>query len=166
MSIDLWISVALAIPLAILANIFTPRVQRWLDGRLSKGNERKAKKLATQRQQQLLSLLKELAEVQALQEDKSNLTHHYLDALLKVAFYGSFGALYGAIFGVFGELGAWNGVAAVIGRFGAQATALLTAMLIFITCAKAARIARRSRDFAKYKQETEKLIAELAQDET
>jgi hypothetical protein len=164
MSVDLWISVALAIPLAIVANIVTPPIQKRIDSRLAKGNERKAAKRAERRRQQLVLIKKELSEVEALQSDKANLTHHYLDALLRVAFYGAFGALYGAIFPFLGEIGGWSGGLGVLGRLGGQAVALITAMLIFFTCARAARLARRSRDFQKYKAETEKLIAELEGD--
>lgn len=164
MSIDLWISVALAIPLAIAANILTPRAQRWLDARLSQGKARKAAERSVKRRQQLEALEKELTEAEALASDKANLTHHYLDALLKVAFYGAFGSIYASLFTFVGELGRWDGALGAVGRMGAQATALFVAMIIFLTCFKAAKAARRVRDFSTYKPQTEKLISELRND--
>lgn len=166
MSIDLWISVALAIPLAIAANIFTPRVQKWLDTKLSEGKERKAAEQSQKRKAQLALLEKELAEAEALQSDKSNLTHHYLDALLKVAFYGAFGSIYASLFSFIGEIGRWDGLLGMVGRLGAQVTALFVAMIIFLTCFKAAKAARRAKVFPKYKQEMDRLIAELRTDST
>ena len=88
------------------------------------------------------------------------------DTLLKVAFYGAFGSIYASLFSVIGELGRWDGPLGVIGRLGAQVTALFVAMIIFLTCYKAAKAARRVRDFAKYKQETEKQISDLRADGT
>jgi hypothetical protein len=165
-SLDLWISVALAIPLAIAANVVTPRVQRWMDSRLSKGRERKTAKQSKRRKEQLLSLQKEYEEVSSLYENPSKLTHHYLDALLWVAFFGAFGSIYGAIFSVFGELGQWQGTWGVVGRMGAQTIALLTAMLIFAKSSKAIRIARRCRDFDSYSKKTKALIVELSSNGT
>lgn len=81
MSVDLWISVALAIPLAIAANIVTPRVQHWLDARLSKGRERKVAEQSQKRQTQVALLRKEYDEVATLHADPAKLTHHYLDTL-------------------------------------------------------------------------------------
>ena len=44
MGIDLWISIALAIPLAIVANLFTPKLQKWLDARLERSKKAKIEK--------------------------------------------------------------------------------------------------------------------------
>ena len=166
MTIDLWISVALAIPLAIASNIFTPPFQKWLDGRISEGRKRKVAEKSQKREAQLAFLEKELAETEALQADKSSLTHHYLDALLKVAFYGAFGSIYASIFTFVGEIGHWDGLFGLVGRLGAQITALFVAMFIFLTCVKAARTAQRARNFPRYKQDTVKLITELRGDGT
>ncbi len=161
MTIDLWISVALAIPLAIIANIYTPRVQRWLDNRVSKNRQRKAAERSQERKAQLAQLEKELAEAEALQSDKANLTHHYLDALLKVAFYGAFGSIYASIFTFIGEWGSWDGPLGLVGRLGAQVTALFVAMIIFLTCFKAAKAIKRAKNFSDYKEQTEQLIQEI-----
>lgn len=166
MTIDLWISVALAIPLAIIANIFTPRVQRWLDNRVSQVKQRKAAEQSQARKAQLVQLEKELAEAEALLSDKANLTHHYLDALLKVAFYGAFGSIYASIFTFVGELGRWDGPFGLVGRLGAQVVALFVAMIIFLTCSKAAKAAKRAKNFSPYKEQTEQLIQELRRDGT
>lgn len=161
MSIDLWVSIALAIPLAIAANIFTPRVQKWLDTRVSYVRERKAAEQLQKRQAQLASLEKELSEVEALTSDKMNLTHHYLSALLKVAFLGSFASIYASIFTFVGEIGRWDGPWGIIGRLGAQVTALFVATAIFLICYKAAKAASRAKNFAAYKEQTERFISEL-----
>jgi hypothetical protein len=165
MSIDLWVSIALAIPLAIAANILTPKAQKWLDSRVSKGQYRKSAKQRAKRQTQLKSLEAEFKEVSEIHEDKANLTHHFLFALLQVAMYGAFGSIYASIFTFAGEVGRWDGFLGVVGRLGGQAVALFTAMLIFLTCAKAVRLARRVKSFDEYKEKTEKLLAELRRDD-
>ena len=50
MGVDLWISIALAILLAIAANIVTPKVQGWIDRRASQGKERKTEQEYKRRQ--------------------------------------------------------------------------------------------------------------------
>lgn len=161
MTIDLWVSVALAIPLAVLANIFTPRVQNWLDSFATQGKKRKAAQQIQQRQKQLIRLEKELEQTEVLQADKASLTHHYLNALIRVAFYGAFGAIYQALFIFIGELGSWDGLLGRMARVGAQMVSLFIAMAIFLTCSKVSKSASRVRNYAQYKDETIKLIEEL-----
>lgn len=157
MSADLWLSVALAIPLAIAANIITPKVQRWLESRAFKGKEQKAAKQAKQRQAQLESMKAELEETKALYADKTKLIHLNLIALLRVTLYGALGTLYGTIFGFVGEISNWTEAA----RLGAQATTLIVAMLIYFTCSKALRLSIRVSHFSSYKARAEHFIGEL-----
>lgn len=161
MSIDLWISVALAIPLAVAANLATPKFQKWLDARTSKGKERKSEEEQKKRQVQLAYLENELKETEALVSVPAKLTNQNFNALLKVSLYGAFGALYGSLFSFIGEFGGWDGIMGMAGRLGAQGTTLLVSMLIFITAAKALKTNRRVNEYEKYKEETEKLINEL-----
>jgi ribosomal protein L17 len=161
MSIDLWISVALAIPLAVVANLATPKFQQWLDTRASKGKERKTEKEQKKRQAQLVNLEKELIETESLISMPAKLTNQNFNALLKVSLYGAFGALYGSLFSFVGELGSWDGIFGMAGRLGAQCTTLFVSMLIFTTAAKALKTNRRINEYATYKEETEKLLNEL-----
>lgn len=165
MSADLWISVALAIPLAIAANLVTPKAQRWLDERASKGKERKTAEGKKKRAEQLAILQKEMIEVEALSQDSAKQTNQNFVALLKVAALGAFASIYGGIFAVLGEVGRWDGFLGLIGRLGGQVIALMTGTLIFMTCSKALRMNRRVNEFEKYKKETDKLIAELSSDD-
>ena len=87
-------------------------------------------------------------------------------ALLKIALYGAFGSLYGGLFVLLGKFTGWNGLLgplhmAPVLQLLAQITALMVAMLIFLTAAKAIRTNRRVNEFEEYKQRTQKLIAEL-----
>ncbi|WP_022947330.1 hypothetical protein [Methylohalobius crimeensis] len=109
MSIDLWISIALAIPLAIVANLFTPKLQKWLDSRLERSKKAKIEKKEAARQLQLGELQKELLEVSKLHSDKADLNQLFLVSLIKVAMYGAIGTIYGAIFPLMGELTSWGG---------------------------------------------------------
>jgi H+/gluconate symporter-like permease len=161
MSLDLWISVAVAIPLAVLANLATPKFQKWLDAITSKGKERKIEGKQKKRQAQLTLLENELKETEALVSEPSKLTNQNFNALLKVSLYGAFGALYGSLFSFIGEFGGWDGILGLAGRLGAQCTALFASMLIFITVSKALKTNRRVNEYQKYKVETEQLISEL-----
>jgi len=162
MSIDLWISVALAIPLSILANIVTPKFQRWLEARLARDREFMQAHREKNRAKRLAALRKEYEEVTSLNETPSRLTHHYMDALIWIAFYGAFGAIYGAIFNMFGEFTGWQNFSGTIARLGSQIIALATAMLIFQKAAAAIRVARRCRNFDSYRQTVESQIAKLS----
>ena len=161
MNIDLWISIALAIPLAIIANLFTPRLQKWLDARLEHSKKAKVEKKSEARKAQLNGLKLELDEVSRYKADKSELNQLFLISLIKVAMYGAIGAIYGAIFPFFGELASWDGVGGIVGRTGAQVTALAVSMLIFMTCAKTMRTHKKVRDFEEYEKNTKELISQL-----
>ena len=93
MSIDLWVSIALAIPLAIVANLFTPKLQTWLDARLERSKKAKLEKKANSRKAQLESLKKELLEVTTYHNDKTELNQLFLVSLIKVAMYGAIGTM-------------------------------------------------------------------------
>ncbi|TVL30117.1 hypothetical protein [Shewanella algae] len=161
MSIDLWISIALAIPLAIVANLFTPKLQRWLDARLERSKKAKIEKKQFSRKLQLERLRKEFSEVSKYKNDKSELNQFFLVSLIKVAMYGAIGTIYGAIFPFMGELTRWDGVGGVIGRTGAQFTALAVSMLIFMTCIQTMRMHKKVRDFEEYEKNTKELIEQL-----
>ncbi|KPN76178.1 hypothetical protein AEA42_15175 [Shewanella sp. Sh95] len=161
MSIDLWVSIALAIPLAIVANLFTPKLQRWLDARLERSKKAKIEKKEAARRLQLDGLKKELSEVSKYHSDKTELNQLFLISLIKVAMYGAIGTIYGAIFPFMGELTSWDGLGGIVGRTGAQITALAVSMLIFMTCAQTMRMHKKVRDFEEYEKNTKSLIAEL-----
>tara|TARA_R110000787_G_scaffold11122_1_gene37271 strand:+ start:154 stop:654 length:501 start_codon:yes stop_codon:yes gene_type:complete len=160
-SIDLWISIALAIPLAIVANLFTPKLQKWLDARLERSKNEKIEKKEAARKLQLEGLKKDLLEVTKYHDNKAELNQLFLVSLIKVAMYGAIGTIYGAIFPFMGELTSWDGVGGVVGRTGAQITALAVSMLIFMTCAQTMRMHKKVRDYEEYEKTTKLLIDEL-----
>ena len=164
MSVDLWVSIAVAIPLAIIANIATPKIQRWLDSRASLGKERKLENQKSKRENQLKLLKVEFSNITELVSNPAKLTNENFITLLKIALYGAFGTLYGGLFSVMDEFGHWEGVFGVAGRLGAQVTALFVSMLIFLIAIKALRVNNRVNKYEKYKMQTEKLIAELERD--
>ncbi|WP_027672559.1 hypothetical protein [Rheinheimera baltica] len=161
MSIDLWVSIALAIPLAIVANLFTPLLQKWLDSRLERSKKAKIESKQIARKLQLEKLNKELIEVSKYHSDKNELNQLYLVSLIKIAMYGAIGAIYGSIFPFMGELSGWYGLGGLIGRTGAQVTAFAVSMLIFMTCSQTMRMHKKVRDFDEYEQSTKAIIAEL-----
>lgn len=161
MSIDLWVSIAVAIPLAIIANIGTPKVQKWLDSRTETSKIRKTESEQKDRESQLISVKKEMEDITKLHDDKTALIQEHLHSLIKISLYGAFGSIYGGIFSFVGEVGHWDGVFGLSGRLGTQIVALMVGMLIYITCAKAMRIHRKVKEFETYKAESERIINEL-----
>jgi F0F1-type ATP synthase membrane subunit b/b' len=166
LSIDLWVSIALAIPLAIVANIFTPKLQKILDARLEKSNKSQVAKKERARAEQLKSLQDEYDEIEKYHSSKDELNQLFLLSLIKVAMYGALGSIYGAIFPFLGELSNWRGIGGVFSRTGAQVTVFAISMLIFITCSRIIKIHKKVRDFESYKENTQSLIKELEQKNT
>jgi len=161
LNIDLWISIALAIPLAIVANLFTPKLQRWLDARLERSKKAKIEKKEAARQLQLYNLRKELLEVSKYHDNKNELNQLFLVSLIKVAMYGAIGTIYGITFPFMGDLTSLNGVSGIMARTGAQITALTVSMFIFMTCTQAMRVHKKVRDFEEYEKNTKSIIAKL-----
>lgn len=161
MSVDLWVSVALAIPLAIIANLATPKLQKWLDERSSIGKERKAEEEQKKKIIPLEQLKAELKGIEELIANPAKLINQNLTALLKIALYSAFGTLYGSMFVLLGEVGQWDGISGILGRIGAQITALFVAMLVFYIAMKAIRTNNRVNKYEQYKEQTENLIKKL-----
>lgn len=162
MSVDLWVSIAVAIPLAIIANIATPKVQRWLDSRTETSKKRKTEIAQKRREAEVRFLQKELEEISKLHQDKTALIQEHLYALIKIGLYSGLGSIYGGMFSFVGEIGHWDGIFGMSGRLGTQVVALMVGMLIYITCAKAMRLHRKVKDFERYKADTDRTISELS----
>ena len=79
MGIELWISIALAIPLSILANLLTPRIQAWLDSR--------SKQRSLQRTHQRLAEIEEELTIAKSYRDDRAFFHEYLfSVIIKTTF--------------------------------------------------------------------------------
>ena len=164
MSIDLWISVLLAIPLAIVANLLTPKIGRWFDSRLETTRHRKLEKTKRSRAAQLKHLTEELDSVRKFHTDRFRLSEHLLHVLLQIAGLGALASVYGGMFSFVGEIGRWDGPLGIVGRTGGQVITLLTSLLIFQLALRAMKLRRRVRDFDKYEAETQRMIDELTEE--
>ncbi len=165
LDLNLWVSVALAIPLAIVANLFTPRIQKRLDERARRRKKLKVEEQQARRSKQLEELKNERDEVTLLRTEPTRLNEMFFKTLVKVALYGAFGTIYGAMFVFIGEIGDWDGLLGILGRTGSQFTALFVALLIYQQCRRVLRISSKLDDYDAYLAETNSIINELSRQE-
>jgi len=161
MTLDLWISIALAIPLAIVANIVSPPVKRWLDKKFETSKIAKTQKRMEKKSIQLKRLQSELEVIRNFHENDSKITHFFLVALLKVAMYGAIGSIYGFLFPFLGALFLRHGIGSFIITTGTQVTVMISSMLVFMTCAETMKTYKKIRDFTAYESESRELIEKL-----
>lgn len=161
MKIDFWISVFVAIPLAIVANLLTPPISRWFDKRLELNQVRKTEISKRRRKNQLVKLTKELERVRSFHQDRIKVIQYLLFILLQVAMLGAFASVYGGMFAFLGEAERWNSFLGMIGRTGGQLITLIVPLLIFEICQKAITLQRRVVNFDHYEKETLRMIESL-----
>lgn len=85
MDINLWISIGLAIPLAIFANLLTPKAQNFVDKYVEKKNAEKLSKKLIENRIKASSLRKELDAIIALRSDSSALVSFYFKEIFRIA---------------------------------------------------------------------------------
>jgi len=172
LKIDWWLSVFLAIPLAIVGNLLTTRVQKWLDKRAETRDERLSHAAKKRSLKLFRRTLKEHSLDLRAAQGPNGLVSMYLEALLRVALYAAFGSSYAALFFLYGEGTILDGAAADfewINRMGrevvtstlrmlAQATTLVVGLLIYRECHHAIKRGRRLKQVTV----TEALLADLA----
>jgi len=145
MDTGFWLGIIFAVPLAIVANLLTPRIQGWL---ASRGETKLA-----QRHSKLRS---EYERVRELKKDHLALNSFLITAVLEATFVSScVGIVVGMIFGVKFLVGL-GAVFVAAGQFFAASGAVVVAQI----CIEAIRISNRTRKFQEYKQRVEQELGE------
>jgi len=161
MKVDLWITILLAIPLAIIANLLTPKIKNWLDGRSETTKKLRTEKQLRSRQIEANRIRNQLEEVTSFRSDTQSFHSFVLIQLVRIAFYGAVGGIYGGVFSMVGGIVGWSMLGEMVARFGTSIIALFTSTLIFQTSLATIRMHKRIRDFEGYKTEAEGNIKSL-----
>ncbi len=155
MDINLWISVFLAIPLAIVANVFTPKVQVWLEGR---GKKRSKKRVA-----QLQSELDQLGHYHDYPE---KFNQYLLGVVIRATFTGSLVGIIAAITYILSRLGrTFVNIEFVyfLVQFSGQFVSMVGAMIIINICSGAIRTMNRMRNYSTVSQQLKAQISESSE---
>lgn len=141
-----WLGLALAIPLAVVANIFTPKIQQWL---ASFSQSRAQKRIAY-----LSSVLEEYKELGSSPEK-----HHtfLLESILLITLLTSFFAVISGLLFAFSSFHSER----VIVFFMAQLVSALGAATICKECFSTIIKSKRAKQISKYQEEIEKELEEL-----
>ena len=167
MSIDLWISVLLAIPLAIIANLATPHLRIWIDQKAEHGRRRKREKTVKQKRKTIKELKETVAVIEELVTDRSKYREFLLETLVRVALYGAIGGIIGGIANtvfIFSNQLANNitqrFLVMALASF-SQLAALLVAILIFRACSDGLSTIRRVKNFNDFRSRYSGQIAAI-----
>lgn len=168
MNIDLWISVALAIPLAVVANILTPKIQNRFDTYLQNYSKVRTKQKIKDKELQLTKLQQEILELKVYRDNKAEFNNVLLIALIKIAIYGAMLSLYNGMFFALKYLSIAHvdlGKAALdtLSLF-VQLSTLVVAVIIFNTCSKSLRTYSKVKNFADYENKSKLIIKQLEED--
>lgn len=140
-----WIGLLIAIPLSILANILTPRAQKWLDRR----SETKQSKRAG-------TLRSEHAQVAALVEDQRKLHTYLLMVVVRATYIGS---LVGIITGLIWAVNSFISYNEFISG-AAQILAVFGAIMIVRVCGEGMQVALKVQNYPSYKERVEKQLGQ------
>lgn len=141
-----WFGLAAAIPLSIMANLLTPRIQRVL--------ARRSDARAARRSEQIQS---ELDEIERLTREPGRLQTFLLESVLLITLLTSaIGVLAGVFFAFSNMLGASRLFASI-----GQLVAVGGGVVVMKECIEVLRKSRRARDAEKFKAEVNAELREL-----
>lgn len=165
MKIDFWISILVAIPLAIAANLLTPLARHWLDARAEKGRYRKREKTAKAREASRKRLEAEIAEINNYHDNPIQLHSLLLDSMLRCITYGAIGTAYltlgYATFNVFlsgSHSTEFIRTVRLVTLPALQLFVVIVNMVVFTIGMRAVRISRRVRNYDVWRQKMESEI--------
>jgi len=145
MELSFLVGLVLAIPLAVVANLITPRVQGWIDKRSRRAMQKKS-----------FRLQEEYLRIAQLRSTREGLSEHLLTVLLRVALVG---ALFGVVTSAVYALGylfqmQYAFVAA------AQVFAILGSLIVLGICTTAFKEHAKVKNFVEYRDFVEKELGE------
>jgi hypothetical protein len=152
-----------SIPLSIIANIYTPKVQNWLAGRSTTRLTRRVRELRS-----------ELDTISHYRDNRSSLNELLLGVILRTTYVGSIGGiLAGALFimgrtlsdapigsiyipNIYTEF-TFNDIVTVLG----QLTTVLTALIIVRLCSNGLKTLNRVQNFDSYQEAAQSALDRL-----
>lgn len=141
-----WIGLAAAVPLSVLANLFTPKIQQAL--------ARKSKARAFRRSAQIKA---ELEEIERLTSEPGRLQTFLLESVLLITLLTSAVGVISGLFFAFANMYGASPYLTALGQF----VAVGGGVGIMRECLDVLRKSRRARDTEKYKVKVQKELSEL-----
>jgi hypothetical protein len=163
MKVDLWVTIILAIPLAIVANLLTPRFRLWLDKRSESTKKVRTERQIRSREERARRLKKQFEEVTSYHSDSAAFHSYLLMQLVRIALYGAIGGIYGGLFGMVGgfTMWSWSGYLGSAAALASGMIALFTSLFIFQTSLITIRVNKRVAEYEAYKTEAELALKAL-----
>ncbi len=161
MDINLWISVLLAIPLAIVANLFTPKVREWIDARAERRKEKKRKQTEEQKQAAIGRINKECDEIERFVGNRTIYREYLLEVVIRATLYGAISALYAGAVSVIAWSVDLGGIAQKLLFSVAQFATLFGSLLVFQVSWKGLKVINRVHDFEIFKEKCERQIQNI-----
>jgi hypothetical protein len=135
--VNLWLSLLLAIPLSILANIVTPFVQRWLD----KFNEKRVL-------ERTKGLQKEYEQVKHFAEDRSEFKEYLLWVVIRTTLVGSLVGIFSQALNAVGNILYVGGILYAI----SQVIGIIGSIMVINLCSDALKIYSKVQRFDEYQK--------------
>jgi hypothetical protein len=155
MDAGLWIGLLLSIPISILVNLFTPKIQAWLDSR-----NRKRSLIRTKYLQQ------EYEQVRYYRENRGEFREYLIWIVIRTTFVGSLVGIFAAFVFVipnfFEILNLEYEQTRIIRHvlyIAGQLISLIGALLIVNICSNALKVYFRVRDFDIYEESVKKNLS-------
>ena len=156
-SVDLWISVGLAVPLAVAANLVTPRVRTWLDNKAESGALRRRRRGIAEKRRALADTKRMIDEIEGFMSSRWRYHEYLLETVIRATLYGALGTMAGSVAFAIPSLQ----VSASLGVLLGQMIILLTYTIVGQICWRALRIITRFRNAAGFLDEARKRVAAL-----
>jgi len=167
-STDFWLSFALAIPLAIAANLLTPKLQLWLERRSSDKALKRKGQVLEERKKTAERLRSDFVRVSALHADRAELQLLLTVSVLKASMIGALTAAGAGVMFAYASvprlLGSRLETLAEITTIGGQLFSLFGSVLVFQICNRAFKDYTRVKEFQQFKEATEQELSSIEQE--
>jgi hypothetical protein len=160
MGTGFWIGLLLSIPISILANLFTPRIQVWLDSR----NKKRA--LARTK-----NLQREYDQTRKYRENRGEFREYMLWVVIRATFVGALTGILTSLaymianfyqFSVIDSMGSFRFSSLLF--VAAQFLSLIGTLLVVNICSSALKVYYRVKNFEIYEESAKKNLAEKMAD--
>lgn len=161
MKVDLWISLLLAIPLAIAANLLTPHIRSWLDRRAEKGASVRLERTRREREASIARLEDEIEEIENYRGDRAKLHELLLETVIRATLYGAIGtAVASLMFTLLRVIGHGYLYEAVVYST-SQFVTVVTSLMVFQVCWRGLKVIQRVRNFDQWVENVRQEISHL-----
>lgn len=163
MSVDLSITILLAIPLAIIANLVTPKVRDIIDSRAEKSQIKKKEATEKSRASSLARITKELEAIREYKNDSQKYYSYLLEVMIRATLYGAMTGLYAGMLSALAYFMRNSDFSRDMIVTMAQLIGMLGSMLIFMVSWQGLKVIRRVQSFDAFETEANEKICALSE---